>query len=81
MRGGAGGRSNNAEVKADAQVSARPPQEARRKSQMETEQSNNRKFAKNSNAQTKELTMVQSDKTVKDTPAIDHKGKKNKAGA
>ena len=56
-------------------VSARPPQEARRKSQIEIEQSNNRKFAKNSNAETKELTMVQSDKNVKDTPAIDHKEK------
>ena len=42
---------------------------------METEQSNMRKSAKNSNALTKELTMVQSDKTVKDTLAIDHKGK------
>ena len=42
---------------------------------METEQSDNRKFAKNRNALTKELTMVQSDTTVKDTLAIDHKGK------
>ena len=60
-------------------VSTRPPQKHGVKVKWKPNKGNMRKSAKNSNALMKELTMVQSDKTVKDTLAIDHKGKRRQA--